>query len=418
MAKFIIKGSRKLGGKIKVSGSKNAVLALLPASLLIDGRVILKNVPNIKDVDVMIKILQYLGAEVEFDNSNLIIDTKNVYYRDLLIEEIEMLRASILFLGPILVKFGRIKIYLPGGDVIGSRPLDAHIQGLIDLGAKINFNKSFIEGRFLKFLNDNVILKEISVTASETLIMACALSKKPINLRLVALEPHVQSLCNFLICAGYNISGVGSHFLTIKKGEKIKKEIIFTVPFDYIEAGSFFALAPIVKDKIIIENSPVENLDAVFMIAKQMNINFEIKRRKDIVIKPSNPKGTKIQTGLYPKFPSDLQSPFGVLATQAKGVTFIHEWMYENRFGYLKEVEYMGANIEFLDPHRAIVIGPTSLFGRNVKSLDIRSGISLVIAGLYANGQTIIDEVEKIDRGYERVEEKLKSLGADIIRED
>jgi UDP-N-acetylglucosamine 1-carboxyvinyltransferase len=415
MDKFIIKGNKKLDGKIIISGSKNAILTLLPASLLIDGKVIFKNVPQIKDVETMIKILKHLGAEVYFENSELFINTKNVSYQDLLIDEIKLLRASILFLGPILAKFGKIKIYFPGGDVIGTRSIEPHIKGMIDLGAKIECFKDILIGQFQKFNNYNVLLKEISVTASENLIMASCLSKKPINLRLIALEPHVQALCKFLSLAGYHIEGIGTHFLKIYKGSQIKKEIIFEVPSDYIEAGTYFALSPLIKNKIIIQKAPLDHLDSVFVVAKEMNINFEIKN-KDIILKSSKLKGTKIQTGLYPKFPTDLHPPFGVLATQAKGVTLIHEWMYENRFGYLKEVQYMGADIEILDPHRAIIIGPTKLIGKEVKSLDIRAGISLVIAGLFAKGETIIYEVEKIDRGYEKIEEKLNELGAEIKR--
>ncbi|GIW65437.1 MAG: UDP-N-acetylglucosamine 1-carboxyvinyltransferase [Candidatus Parcubacteria bacterium] len=417
MSRLIIKGGKKLEGKIRVSGSKNAILTLLPASLLIDGRVILKNVPQIKDVNVMIEILKHLGAEVQFVDSTLIIKTKNIGYRDLLIDEVKLLRASVLFLGPILAKFGKIKIYFPGGDIIGVRPIDAHLKGMIDLGAQIETSGDFLEGKFRQYTQNEIALKEVSVTASETLIMASALSKKPINLRLVALEPHVQALCQFLKLAGYEINGIGTHFLKINRGRKIKKEVIFDVPSDYIEAGTFMTLAPIVKNKIIIEKAPIENLDAVFVTAKEMNLNFEIKN-KNIIIKQSKLKGTKIQTGLYPKFASDLQPPFGILATQAKGVSLIHEWMYENRFGYLREAEYMGANVEILDPHRAIVIGPTPLFGKEVRSLDIRAGISLVIAGLYAQGKTTIYEAEKIDRGYEKIEGKLTNLGAEIIRED
>jgi UDP-N-acetylglucosamine 1-carboxyvinyltransferase len=415
MSKLIIKGNRKLEGKITVSGSKNAILTLLPASLLINGSVIFKNVPRIKDVEVMLKILNYLGAETFFENSTLIINTKNIEYRDLLIEEIKSLRASILFLGPLLVKFGKIKMFFPGGDIIGARPVDAHLKGLIDLGAEIETEENIIKGKFKKFLNQQIILKEVSVTASETLIMASALSKKPIKLRLVALEPHVQTLCQFLSLAGYQIKGIGTHFLEVSHGQRIKKEVIFTVPSDYVEAGTFLALAPIIKNKMIIDKAPIENLDAVLIISKEMNLDLEIQNNR-IIVQPSRLKNAKIQTGLYPKFATDLQPPFGILATQAKGVTLIHEWMYENRFGYLKEAEYMGANVEILDPHRAIIIGPTPLFGKEVKSLDIRAGISLLIAGLIAEGETIIYEAEKIDRGYEKIEEKLTNLGAEIKR--
>ncbi len=417
MAKLIIKGGKKLDGLIEVYGSKNAALALLPASLLIEGRVIFQNVPQIDDVKTMIKILEFLGAEVETSDNEIIINTKNIDYRDLLIDEIKKLRASILFLGPILAKFGKIKLYLPGGDVIGARPIDTHIKGMIDLGAEIAIKNQLIEGTFNKIKKETVILKEISVTASETLIMAASFSKKPINLRLVALEPHVQALCYFLKKSGFNIRGIGTHFLKISRGEKIRKEVIYKIPYDNIEAGTFMGLAPILKNKLIIKNAPLENLDAVFVSAKEMNLNFEIKN-KDLIVYPSKLKGTKIQTGLYPKFPSDLQPPFGIMATQAEGVTLIHEWMYENRFGYLKEAEEMGANIEILDPHRAIIIGPSYLKGTEVKSLDIRAGISLVLAGLYAEGETIIHEAEKIDRGYEKIEERLNQIGGEIERKE
>ncbi len=417
MAKFLIKGGKRLEGKIRVSGSKNAILALIPASLLIEGKVIFKNVPKIRDVETMLKIMNYLGAETHFEDHDLIIQTQNLSYRDLLIPEVKALRASILFLGPILAKFGKIRIYLPGGDVIGARPIDTHLKGLIDLGADLKVEGEIIEGKFRKFKNERIILKEASVTATETLIMASVFSRKEINLRLVALEPHIQTLCRFLRNLGYDLQGIGTHFLKIKKGEKIKKEIIFQVPPDYIEAGTFIALAGATKSKILIENAEPEELDAVFSLMEEMNLSYEIKN-KTILIKPASLKGTKIQTGLYPKFPTDLQPPFGVMATQAKGVTLIHEWMYENRFGYLKELSYMGANVEILDPHRALVIGPTPLFGKEVRSLDIRAGISLVIAGLVAQGETILHEVEKIDRGYENIEEKLKNLGAEIKRID
>jgi UDP-N-acetylglucosamine 1-carboxyvinyltransferase len=413
MARFLIKGGKKINGEIKVAGSKNAILALLPASLLIDGRVIFKNVPLIKDVESMISILKYLGAEIYFDDGNLIINNKNLGYKDLLIEEVKALRASILFLGPVLAKFGKIKIWEPGGDVIGARPIDSHLKGLSDLGAIFNISNSLIEGKFKKFITDQVILKEISVTASETLIMCASFSKKPINLRLVALEPHVQALCCFLKKAGYEISGIGTHFLKICKGKNLKKEVIFEVPFDYVEAATFLSLSPVIKDKLIIENVPFEDLDSVLIISKEMNINLEIKN-KNLIVKKSKLKGTKIQTGIFPKFPSDAHPPFGVLATQANGVSLIHEWLYENRFGYLKELEHMGANVEILDPHRAIIIGPTPLLGKEVRSLDIRAGIAVLIAGLIAEGETLISEVEKIERGYEKIDERLNMLGADI----
>ncbi|MCS7200705.1 MAG: UDP-N-acetylglucosamine 1-carboxyvinyltransferase [Patescibacteria group bacterium] len=417
MSRFIVRGGKKLKGEIKVSGSKNALSALLPASLLIKGRTIFKNVPKIRDVDTLIKILAYLGAEIRFDDSELLIDTKNVEYRDLLIPEVKLLRSSLLFLAPVLFRFGRVRTYFPGGDVIGARPIDTHLDGLSQLGAKFNIKGEIIEGTFEKFDNTLVLLRESSVTATETLMLASCFSKKEIDLRLVALEPHVQALGRFLMLAGYSVKGLGTPFLRIKKGQRINKEVIFKIPPDYIEAGTFIALAGATKSEILIVNANPEELDSVFSIMKEMRFDYEIKH-SSILVKPAKLRGTKIQTGLYPKFPSDLQPPFGVLATQAEGVTLIHEWLYENRFGYLNELKLMGANVEILDPHRAIILGPTPLYGKEVNSLDIRAGITLLIGALLAEGETVINEVEKIDRGYEKIEERLRMIGADIKRVD
>lgn len=415
MAKFIIKGGKKLEGKIKVAGSKNAVLPLIAASLLISGRTILKNVPRISDVEVMLEILKMMGAEIERDDSMVVIDTKNVDYLDLVNPLVSKLRASILLLAPILFRFKKIKMSLPGGDIIGARPITTHLEALRDLGAEIEIKNGIIEGEFKKLKSTKIILKEVSVTASEVILMASALVNKPIEIKLLALEPHVQSLEKFLEKIGCKVKGKGTHFVKIEGAKKFKKEISFEVPSDYIEAATFLALGAATKSNLIIENVPFEDLDSVFLVAKEMNLNFEIKKNF-LLVKPSKIKGTKIQTGYFPKFPTDAQSPFGVLATQAEGVTLIHDWMYENRFSYLTELNLMGANTELLDPHRAIIIGPTPLSGKEVKSLDIRSGISLVIAGLVAQGETVIHEAEKIDRGYEKIEERLKNLGAEIER--
>jgi len=413
--KFLIKGGKKLEGQVKISGSKNAALPLICASLLVSGRVILKNVPRISDVEVMLEILKMLGAEIEKGDSLVIINTKNLDYVDLITPLISKLRASILFLAPVLFRFGKIKMALPGGDIIGARPITTHLEALKNLGAEIEIKNGIIEGEFKKFKSSEIILKEVSVTASEVALMASVFSPKPIKLKLLALEPHVVSLEKFLQKLGYKIKGIGTYFVTLSRSKNIKKEIIFEILYDYIEAATFLALASATKSHLSIENAPLEDLDSLFLTAKEMNVNFEIKK-KNIIVKPSKIKGTKIQVGYHPKFPTDAQPPFGVLATQAEGVTLIHDWMYENRFSYLNELNLMGANTELLDPHRAIIIGPTPLYGKEVKSLDIRSGISLIIAGLVAQGETIIHEAEKIDRGYEKIEEKLTKIGAEIYR--
>ena len=415
MAKFLIKGGKKLEGKIFVKGSKNAALPLIVASLLIEGRIIFKNVPQISDVETIIEILKIMGAEIERDDSTLIINTKNVDYVDLVNPSISKLRASILFLGPVLMKFKKIKMSLPGGDIIGARPISTHLEALKNLGAEIEIKNGIIEGEFKKIKETKIVLKEISVTASEIILMASCFFSKPVELRLLALEPHVVALEKFIQKLGHKIKGIGTHFVKINPIKNPKKEIVFEVPYDYIEMATFLAMGAATKSKIIIENFEPNDLDSVLLVAKEMGINYEIKKNS-LKVLPSKLKGTKIQTGYHPKFPTDAQSPFGVLATQAEGVTLIHDWMYENRFTYLNELNFMGANTELLDPHRAIIIGPTPLYGREVKSLDIRSGISLVIAGLIAQGETIIYEAEKIDRGYEKIEERLTHLGAEIYR--
>jgi len=417
MSKLIIKGGRKLGGEIEIKGSKNAALALIPATLLINGKVVLRNVPQINDVMVILEIMKYLGSEIYFSENTLIIDNRNVSYKDLTIPEIKMLRGSILFLGPVLAKFKKVKIYIPGGDLIGARPIDTHLKSLADLGAVFNLENNIIEGVFERFSNYKVILKEISVTASENLITFACNSKKPIQLRLVAIEPNVQSLCLFLKKAGYEIKGIGTHFLTIRKGDNIKKELAFTIPPDPIESATFASLALATKSNLLIKNNKIDELDSLIKILNEMNAKFKIIRDNDIYFYESNLKSTKIQTGLYPKLPTDFQPVLGTLATQANGVTLIHEWMYENRLNYLKELSLMGANVEILDPHRAIVIGPTPLVGKEIKALDIRSGAALIIAGLIAQGETIINEAEIINRGYENIVERLQSIGADITKE-
>ena len=412
---LVIKGGKKLAGEIKVAGSKNAALPLISASLLIEGRVILRNVPKIKDVETMLRILKHLGAEINEDDNEVTINTKNVSYRDLLLSEIKQLRASILFLGPILAKYKKIKLSFPGGDIIGARSIDPHLKALEDLGVNFKIYNQTIEGNFRNLNNNQVILKEISVTASENLIMFSSLSKKPISLRLVAIEPHIQTLCSFLKKSGFNIKGIGSHFLTVSRGEKIKKEIIFNIPSDDIESATFVSLALATKSKIKILKNNIGNLDSLFVILKEMGANIEVKN-STIITKESKLKGVKIQTGLYPKLLSDFHPPLGALTTQAEGVTLIHEWLYENRFGYLKELEQMGANIEILDPHRAIIIGPTPLIGKEIKALDIRSGAALIIGGAIANGETIIYDAEIIDRGYENIVERLRNLDLQIER--
>jgi len=412
MSYLVIKGGKRLKGEVQISGSKNTALKIIPASILNRGINILINVPRVSDVHVMLEILEYLGCKIVWNKDKLIIDSRNIQNKSLIIDAVKKLRASIVLLGPMLSLFREVEMARPGGDIIGARSISVHLNTLKDLGCEIKENEDIFV-KFKKLSSDIVILKEMSVTATENLLLFLSLIPKKVRIRLAATEPSVTSLCKFLKKLGVKIRGIGTPFLEIEGKKTLRKKVIFKIPPDNIETGTFIALAGATKSHLIIKNVVPEELDAVFITMNEMNFKYRVKN-KSIEIFPSDLKGTKIQVGLYPKFPSDLQPLFGALATQAKGVTLIHDWMYENRFSYINELIYMGANAEILDPHRAIIIGPTLLKGKEVRSLDIRAGAALIIAALTAHGESILYEAEKIERGYEKIVEKLQKIGADI----
>jgi len=415
MSALIIKGGKKLKGDIVIGGCKNSSLPILAAALLTRGTIILDNLPRLLDVFNLIKILEALGVKATWQNDHqLKLDTTEIEYQPLLIEEVKKLRGSILLLGSLLARFRKAELSLPGGDIIGARPLDAHFEAFKALGIEIDINNT-ITASFSKLKTKEVVLTETSVTATENLLIFCSLLTTPIKLKLAATEPSVQTLGAFLQKLGVKIEGLGTPFLTIRGHKTLKKQVHFSLPSDPIEIATFTALAAATKSQIQIVNSRPGILDALFLTMRAFNIKFKLRKTK-LSLYPSNLKATRIQTGLYPKFLSDMHPPFGVLATQARGVTLIHDWLYENRFGYLNELVLMGANAQVLDPHRALIIGPTPLIGKEIRSLDIRSGAALVIAGLVAHGTTIIQDAEKIDRGYENLDLRLRHLGAIIER--
>lgn len=411
--RFEINGPNKIEGKIKVSGSKNASLAILAGAILIKGKVILKNVPDLSDIREMFLILKSLGAEIDYDGYCLTIDTQNVDNFEPLAEPIRKIRGSINFLGSLLARFGQAIMPYPGGDVIGSRSIKVHLDALKSLGVEFE-EDNLIKAKVKNQKGGIVRLRESSVTATQILIMRALACKSKVEIRLAAAEPSVNSLVKFLIKAGAKISGIGTPFLKIYPS-KLVKNVVFEIPYDQIEAGTWLALAGASKGELLIENIPLNDFDSVLITAQEIGIPFEIKKNSILVKKNSKPlNAIKLQTGLFPKFPTDLQAPFGVLLTQAQGVSLIHDWLFESRFGYLLELNKMGANSEILDAHRAIIIGPTPLYGKEINSLDIRSGASLVIGAVIAQGKTIIYEAEKIYRGYEKIDEKLKNIGVDI----
>ncbi len=416
MAKFIINGSKKLSGEIKISGSKNAVLPLIAASILIP-EVHLTNVPHIKDVERMLNIISDMGGEYDWLGDNEVkIKTENIKNKPLS-DEARKLRASTLFAGSVLARFREVKLPYPGGDIIGARPLDAHIKAFESLGVEC------IEDGALNFRADNikgglVVLEETSVTATENILMLASGVSEEVEIRLVATEPHVQCLANFLSEAGADIEGIGTTTLKVKNKVSASK-IKFRVIPDELEVSGFSALAAATRSDIKISPIRTEFLDSVLLQLKKMNVNFSIEGDALMVKSPVKEyRSSRLQSGLYPNLVTDHLPPLAVLATQVKGSTLVHDWLYEARQSYLRELMKMGADITIMDPHRALIIGPTPLYGKDVASYDIRSGMAMIVAALVAKGRTTISDIEHIDRGYENLEERLKNIGADIERVD
>lgn len=417
MSIFKITGGTKLQGHIKIAGNKNAVLPIMAACLLADGPSVLKNVPQISDVEIMIRLLEISGAQVtKIDNSTLEIDPKNLHYQPLPSDITEKLRASVLMLAPLLARLKKVKIGYPGGDIIGRRPLDTHIQALESLGAVIKKENDSFTAQFENNLQGaEIFLQEASVTATENAIMAASTAIGQTIIKRAASEPHVADLCNFLNLMGAQISGIGSNVLKIDGVTKLKGTT-YTISPDHIEIGTFAILAAVSKAKI--EISPIENqdLDMILLTLSKFGVNYEVKN-KTLVIKPSKLNAVeKVVTDVWPGFPTDLIAPMIVLATQAKGATIIHDWMYESRMFFVDKLISMGAKIEIADPHRVLVYGPSKLRAQRLDTPDIRAGIALVIAALIAEGTSQIDKAELIERGYEKITERLSALGAKIER--
>ncbi|MEW5805403.1 MAG: UDP-N-acetylglucosamine 1-carboxyvinyltransferase [Patescibacteria group bacterium] len=422
---FKIKGGKSLSGEILVSGSKNACLPILAATVLNSGTTKLTNVPFIKDALTLVEILKFWGAEIVLKENQREIKINNSNFEpkesELANELFRKLRGSILLVGPVLSKFGKIKIPLPGGDLIGARPLDAHFDGFVKLGAILEKEDSLIKLSAPKGLvGSKIVLKEISVTATENLIMAAAFARGETIIKLAATEPHVQDLCFFLGKLGVKIQGIGSHILRIQglAGKDLNFNLEHQLIPDSDETMNLAALAGATRSEIALRNINPDFIDAGLLKLEEIGVNFELGRDFLAIKKPTRVyQAAKYQCGLYPKLMSDQIPPLAVLATQAQGVSMIQEWMYEGRLGYINELVKMGANGVILDPHRALIIGPTPLQGAELKSLDIRAGMTAIIAGLVAEGETTISDAQVIDRGFEKIDKRLRQVGAEIKRQ-
>jgi len=415
MQKFIVNGGKKLKGVIEVKGAKNDALVIFAASLLISKPVIVSNVPEIEDTKRLLELIEKMGGKVErikYGEYKIKANNLKTYLIDP--EIAKRIRASILLTAPLLVRLGKVKFPHPGGCVIGERPIDQFLDGYKNMGARVYNKRSLYEIIAPRLKGTEFVFNNITVTGTESLVMAATLAKGRTVLKNCACEPEVKSLADFLNSCGAKITGAGTPYITIVGVDKLRGGVHRTIP-DRVEAGSFMILAAATNNKIVIKNCEPGHLDSLLSSLKKAGVNLKVKKNCIEVI-PLRLNSVNIKTHEYPGFPTDLQAPFCVLLTQSKGSGLVHETIYEGRLMWTEELKRMGANIHMYDPHRIEIKGPTKLRGREIESPDIRAGMGYLIAALCAKGRSTINNVYQIDRGYEKIEERLRKIGADIKR--
>lgn len=420
MTKYIIQGRQRLRGDVSISGNKNSILPCLAAAILTDQEVVLKNVPKISDVDVFVEIMRFLGAFVEYRDHTILICCSNLADKELPESLVGKLRASILLVGPLLTRFGRARFCHPGGDVIGRRGIELHLEGFQRLGFEVKNDDRRYQisnlGKDISPINRKIFLGYVAtVTGTENLILASVLKQGTTTIRNCAQEPHVVDLCNLLTLMDAKIKGIGTSTLVIE-GVKKLNGTEFTIGCDYIEFGTFAAAAAISGGEILINNCQDLDPDPLLWPMLKMGVAADTRGQK-IKIKAGKLVALpRLVTNVWPGFPTDLMSAMIVLATQCHGVSLMHDWIYESRMFFVDKLIAMGANITIADPHRVLIYGPSPLRGRNVETPDIRAGMALVLAALVAEGESVINRAELIERGYEDVIGKLSGLGVKIQR--
>jgi UDP-N-acetylglucosamine 1-carboxyvinyltransferase len=416
MDKFLIRGGRPLSGSIATSGSKNSALPALAAALLTDEPVTLRRIPKVRDIRTMQRLLVDIGSKVELTPDAVRIETKEIVSPEAPYELVKTMRASSLVLGPLAARAGRARVSLPGGCGIGARPIDLHIAGLGRLGADIRQSHGYIEADASGGLRGATIhFDRITVTGTEDLMMAATLAKGETVLENAAREPEVKDLAELLIKMGAKIEGAGTSTIRIQGVDKLGGAD-HTIIADRIEAGTFLIAGAITGGDVTVTDCPVEHLGALLVKLRQVGV--EVTQVDSSAVRVRNPgklQSVDITTEEYPGFATDLQAQYMALMTQTQGIAIITETIFENRFMHAQELVRMGANIR-LDGRRALVAGPSDLTGAGVIASDLRASASLVLAAMAAHGETVIDRVYHIDRGYERIEEKLALAGADIER--
>ena len=416
MEKLLIKGGASLKGEISCSGAKNAALPMIAATILSDEDVILKNLPYLQDITTMFELLGSMGADILLnENMDFTIATNNLKEKEARYELVKTMRASILVLGPLVAKYGEAKIALPGGCAIGSRPVNYHLDALEQLGATITLKNGYIEASAKKLIGSKIKFDGITVTGTENIMMAACLAEGTTTLTNVAKEPEIIDLAEFLNKMGAKISGAGSDEITIE-GVKKLYGTEHSIPADRIEAGTYLVAAAVTKGEIKINGIDPNRL--IKVLDKLIETGAKVKTSEDsisLTMNKNKPKPVDITTAPFPEFPTDMQAQFSVINALANGVSNIYETVFENRFMHVQELNRMGCNIQ-INGNQAIIEGVDSLYGAEVMATDLRASASLILAGLCAKGETKVDRIYHIDRGYERIEEKLNYLGANIIR--
>ncbi len=413
MDKIVISGGRKLKGRVCVSGAKNAAVAILPAAVLSDGVCRIENVPNIRDITIMCRILSDMGADIKLVNKNTIeIDPRKMFATAAPCDLMRNMRASCYLLGVLLGKFSQASVYLPGGCNFGTRPIDQHLKGFKALGAEYSLEDGMIKVNCEKLVGSHVYLDVVSVGATMNIMLAAVKAEGTTVIENAAKEPHIVDLANFLNCMGADIFGAGTDVIKIK-GVKFLKGVNYSIIPDQIEAGTYLAAAAATGGDITVENVIPKHLESITAKLQEMDVTIEEFSDSVRVCADKPIKKCNIKTMPHPGFPTDMQPQITALLACANGVSMVNESVWDNRFRYVEELSRMGAKIS-VDGKIAVVEGVNELTGALVKATDLRAGAALIIAGLCANGTTTIEEIQHIERGYENIVEKLTSLGADI----
>ena len=424
MEKFVIEGGVPLAGTMRPAGNKNGALPILASAILTEDEVVVANVPRIRDVDAMLSILEAIGVQVSWRGPNEVaLCAANVHGVEIERELAELIRASFLLAGPLLARFHRAVMPPPGGDVIGRRRLDPHLDAFRAMGATAECGREIVLSAPNGLRSTDVFMDAPSVMATENALMAAALTPGTTVIGNAACEPHVQDLARMLVKMGADIQGIGSNLITVN-GAKELHGCEHEVAPDHIEIGSFIALAGVTGGELRIKDTVPGDLRMIRLVFERLGLRTELDgndvlvpgAQKLVVQADVGEYKSKIQDGPWPAFPADLTSIAVALATQAEGSILVHEWMFENRLIFTDKLILMGADIVMCDPHRAIVTGPRRLRGERVESPDIRAGMALLLAALCAKGKSEIGNIRQIDRGYERIDERLRDLGARIER--